>query len=40
MTVNMEHHIVGLIARDYVYQTSIVSLWISFILVSAELFAV
>ena len=32
VTVNMEYHIVGLIARDFVFQTSIVSVWISFLL--------
>ena len=36
----MEHHIVGLIARDFVFQTSVVSVCFSFLLVSAELYAV
>ena len=40
VTVNMEYSIIVLIARDIVFQTSIVSAWISFLLVSAELFAV
>ena len=40
VTVNMEYHIIVLIARDFVFQTSIISVWILFLLVSAELFAV
>ena len=38
--VDIEYHIVGLIARDYVFQTSIVSVWISFLFVSDKLFVV
>ena len=37
MTVNKEHHIVELIARDFVFQTLFVSAWI---LVSDEFFAI
>ena len=40
VTVNMEYHIIVLIARDFVFQTSIGSVWISFLLVAAELFAI
>ena len=40
VTVSMEYHIIVLIARNFVFQRSIVSVWISFLLVSAELFAV
>ena len=40
VTVNMEYHIIVLIARDFVFQTSVVAAWIWFLLVSAELFAV
>ena len=40
VTVNMEYHIIVLIARYFVFQTLIVSAWIWFLLVSAELFAV
>ena len=40
VTVNMEYYIIVLIALEFVFKTSIVSAWISFLLVSAELFAV
>ena len=40
VTVNMEYHIIVLIARDFVFLTSIVLEWIWFLLVSDELFAV
>ena len=40
VTVNMENHILGLIARGFVFQISIVSKWISFLLVSDESFVV
>ena len=40
VTVNREYPIIVLIARDFVFQTFIVSAWIWFLLVSAELFAV
>ena len=40
MTVNVEYHIIVRIARDFLFHTSIVSVWILFLLVSAELIAV
>ena len=40
VTVNNEYHIIVLIACDFVFQISVISIWISFLLVSAELFVV
>ena len=40
VTVSMEYHIIVLITCNFVFQRSIVSVWISFLLVSAVLFAV
>ena len=40
LTVLMEYHIIVLITRNFVFQRSIVSVWILFLMVSAELFAV
>ena len=40
VTMNMEYHIKVLITRNFVFQRSIFSVLISFLLVSAELFAV
>ena len=40
VTVNMAYHIIVLISLNFVFQRSIISVWISFLLISVELFAV